>query len=540
MIPRSVTLLWLLILLPWARGEAQCSDLAALAEAAAPAFESLEGCERDFKPDHEAVLTGTLERALRSKDKVKVEAVAGLWQRIHGAYLGQKGFKSDSVLAALARSVRSPSVQAALGALQPAFRVAPTGESLADSVSYLLHVAERLRPVSQPPGGNDDKLAPLGRKVDEIEKQLQRLPDRDFWWISSLGTAGLALLLAGAALWRSRRSNSVPPGEPLPPPPGEVAGLSKKVLELEEKLTPSGLTKMLSGILQESENSRFPALVALHQGLENLRTACSAEIGDLVRRLPAIESFGERLTVLEQARPSAAPSAPPIPAVPAANPLAIVQEAELTILRAVLTQVTGGSPSPWPPLLDELAQLPAQLEAFPELQAASQAAVAPVRGQIDLGARLRVAQKLVDGSAQRLEPAKELLRLRDTIQALAPLRPPRSAPEWSPEAFVEGGFRDFADLFHQTLQRERFEGRGQRLAGAAETVRKTLAAAGLEILEIELGRDLFDPARHVGRGTSRLANLQDGAISGVVRNGFRRVPDGAVMQLPEVIVNRNS
>lgn len=540
MIRRFVTLLWLLILLPWARGEAQCSDLAVLVETAAPAFESLEGCERDFKPDHEAVLTGALVGALRDKDRVKVEAVAELWQRIHRAYRGQKGFKSDSVLAALARSVRSPSVQAALGALQPAFRVAPTGESLADTVNYLLHVAERLRPVSQPPSGNDDKLAPLGQKVDEIEAQVQRLQSRDFWWIASLGAAGLALLLAGAALWRGRRSKSVPAGMPVPPPPGELEGLSKKVLELEEKLTPRGLARALGTLLVDSDDPRYPALLTLHRGLEAVRAERSDQHERLDRRLQAIESFGERLTVLEHAMPSVAPSLPLIPAVPAANPLAIVQEAELTILRAALTQVTGGSPSPWPPLLDELAQLPAQLEAFPELQAAGQAAVAPVRGQIDLGARLRVAQKLVDGSAQRLEPAKELLRLRDTIQALAPLRPPRSAPEWRPEAFVESGFRDFADLFHQTWQRERFEGRGQRLAAAAETVRKTLAAAGLEIFEIELGRDLFDPARHVGRGTSTLANLQDGAIAGVVRNGFRRLSGGAVIQLPEVIVNRIS
>lgn len=544
MIRRSLALLLLLTLMPWARGEAQCTDLAKLAEPELTPFTSLYNCEKSFKPDHEAALTDALAAALKEEEGPRVEELAALWQQIFAVYAKEGGYKSSTVQEALARSLRSDPVRKAIGEPPTSFVVAPAGESMADSVSYLLQVAQRLRAATVA-----TEIGFLGERAKALEakisKQEEKTPSEvSSWQFASLAMAGLALVLAGLALWLCRRYRKTVSTTPLVPPTGELQALSVAVRELERKAGGKTVVEHLNGVLGDPLGTRLPAIARVRQSLESERAERSTALQRLGDRLTTVEQFGVRLAAVEERlpkpldstlKPTVVETAPPVPT----NPLEVVHEAELEILRAALAQVTGG-PSPWPTLLDDLAQLPAQLERYPELHGASQEAVAPVRGQIDLAARLRVAQKLVARSAQKLEPAKELLRLRDTIQALSPLRPPRSAPEWRPEPFVEGGFRDFADLFHQTLQRERFEGRGQRLAAAAETVSKTLAAAGIEVIEIELGRDLFDPSRHVGRGTSTLPNLQDGAITGVVRNGFRRLEGRAVFQLPEVIVNRIS
>lgn len=545
MIRRSLILLLLSILLPWARGEAQCKDLAKkLAEPEVPVFASLEGCGKQFAAEHEALLTNALTRALQEKNWEKVERLAALWQQIHSTYLPQRDFQSNTVPAAFARSLKSDPIRKALGGLQPAFVVNPAGESMADSVNYLLYVAQRLRDAVSPAVSStqpSNEIAGVQTALTKIEAAVSHLERQRFWSIAALVASGLALLLAGAAVWRARPNKPVTTSVPMSPPRGELEVLSDRVSKVEEGLTPKALAQTLSGLLQYSQDPRFPALATLHQDLETERAARSAALGSLAERLNTVERAGGRREAVEIQIPATPPPFSPThsPPPPRTNPLEVVEAAELEILRAALGQVTGSS-SPWPELLDDLAQLPAQLERYPDLQGASQEAVAPVRSYIDLAARLRLAQKLAAGSAPRLEPAKELLRLRETIQILVSLRPPRTTPEWRHDTFVEGGFREFADLFFQTLQRERFEGRDLPLAVAAKTVRKTLVAAGLEVVEIELGRDLFDPARHIGRGTSTLTNLQDGAITGVVRNGFRRLEGRTVIQLPEVIVNRIS
>lgn len=260
----------------------------------------------------------------------------------------------------------------------------------------------------------------------------------------------------------------------------------------------------------------------------------------LQRRIENVERHLHELAELRAPRPNdlAADASPDL-------------ELELAVLRASWERTVKELPllaalgeDAGKALREELLRdLPRAIEVDEELRSACASVLAPVRELENLIRKVSVAQRLVEGTLPPLDqPARQLQRIREGATLLTMLHSSSSfadrlnfrLEQWAGERFLT-----FADLFLQKRQQALLQG-GLPQAGLEEGYRivlRVLAGADLEPVEIVLGRTLFDSSQHVGRSTACQSGLRDGAIVGVVRNGFRQ-RGGRVVRQPEVVVNR--
>lgn len=228
-------------------------------------------------------------------------------------------------------------------------------------------------------------------------------------------------------------------------------------------------------------------------------------------------------------------------------------------------------------LIDRLLGLPKALTEAPELQRSASGVLAPLREYFSRLHRLSMSADLVrEGGLQPAErdadPASrvaaaesgllrlveqprptrspaaldaktrerfeaEVLRIRDGLQLLTLLQTTDLADRirsFNLKSWIRGDFVRFAD----ELIRARQRGPAPGLEVAWEIIREALAHAGLQPVEIELGKTRFDSKVHIGRSDAHERDAQDGVIVGVVRNGFRDVLSEKYFQRPEVVVNR--
>lgn len=122
--------------------------------------------------------------------------------------------------------------------------------------------------------------------------------------------------------------------------------------------------------------------------------------------------------------------------------------------------------------------------------------------------------------------------LRFSDQAREALR--LDVPNWAADHFPR-----LADAFYREYQMAKRRGDAASLEEARTLVDKVLASMGLRVLEIAVGRTLFDDRFHMARSTLSDLSMPDGSIASVIRNGMEKFDGGWVLQRQaEVIVNR--
>jgi hypothetical protein len=154
-------------------------------------------------------------------------------------------------------------------------------------------------------------------------------------------------------------------------------------------------------------------------------------------------------------------------------------------------------------------------------------------GKLVSDARAGESQGAVkEGQVQRAREGLQLLTLLQASDLATRLR------QFTFRNWLKEDFRRFAEVFFQTLARQSQSG-NESLEQARLLIEESLAFVGFKPMEIRLGRTSFDSSRHVGRGTDRLPDKDDGVIIGIVRYGFEDL-QGNVLQPAEVVVNRRS
>jgi molecular chaperone GrpE (heat shock protein) len=87
------------------------------------------------------------------------------------------------------------------------------------------------------------------------------------------------------------------------------------------------------------------------------------------------------------------------------------------------------------------------------------------------------------------------------------------------------------------IQKRQLDKDEDQLNEALEIIKKVLNIANIDIIEIVLGKTIFDSKIHIARTTTNTPNYPNNTISSVIRNGFRLI-NGNIIQQPEVIVNK--
>jgi len=106
------------------------------------------------------------------------------------------------------------------------------------------------------------------------------------------------------------------------------------------------------------------------------------------------------------------------------------------------------------------------------------------------------------------------------------------------QTWLANHFPRLADEFYREYQSAKHQNRADAFEAPKQQVDDILGnSLNLKVVDISLGRTVFDTRFHVARSTTKVAGMLDGTIASVIKNGFMR-SDGAVTQQAEVIVNR--
>lgn len=181
--------------------------------------------------------------------------------------------------------------------------------------------------------------------------------------------------------------------------------------------------------------------------------------------------------------------------------------------------------------------LPQGLVGSPDLEKIASEGLVAIREMWQQIEKLRRVEEVL---ASEAHSAIDIFRLRETFSVLGNLSKTVRGYElshFSLETWIRKVFREVADQILRRHQQLALGG-DDRLLPAVQAVKKILGAADLEVVEIVLGRTLFDPGLHSARTTERNDRFPDGVILAVVANSFRDRRTGKASGPAEVIVNR--
>jgi len=108
---------------------------------------------------------------------------------------------------------------------------------------------------------------------------------------------------------------------------------------------------------------------------------------------------------------------------------------------------------------------------------------------------------------------------------------------FKPEMWIRNHFLNFVNEFMVEYGKEQSEKNKSQLEASFKIIQKVLSIAKISIIEIDLGKTLFDSDIHFLKETSERPDYPDNTIIDIYRHGFQSV-NGRVIQKPEVIVNK--
>lgn len=197
--------------------------------------------------------------------------------------------------------------------------------------------------------------------------------------------------------------------------------------------------------------------------------------------------------------------------------------------------------------VDLLRRLPEELEAQPELQHGLRSASRSLYEDYTRLTILSGFSRLNDtlpssGGSDELREIKkyqnhlsQIRNIQDLLALIETTDVGREMEKFTFKRWVREEFLGFADSFFKIWA---VPENASRLRNARAIGLKTLHYAGVEPIEIELGRTQFDSKIQVARSDSCEPDKPDGAIVGIVRSGFRDLEKDRILQRPEVVVNR--
>jgi hypothetical protein len=273
------------------------------------------------------------------------------------------------------------------------------------------------------------------------------------------------------------------------------------------------------------------------------------EVADMRRRLEGLE---ERLTSLSDGISNTLHSSP-LPAQPSLDGLNAAVEAERRLLDTTwmdlyddgdmgrLMSLAVSDSHAHQDLILTVQHLTDNLKGVERLGPAATETATPLLRYQDARNRFRQISQLRSAPPGIHEETflDELKKANLYLGVLRFSEPARDILRLDINGWLLDHFPSFADTFYREYQVLQRRGRVTQIEGVRELVDKVLSAAGLRVIEITLGRTLFDDRCHIARSTSSDMSIPDGTIAGVIRNGFEKSDGGWTLhRQAEVIVNR--
>ena len=336
--------------------------------------------------------------------------------------------------------------------------------------------------------------------------------------------------------------------------------MAKSPNDLARAVIQNGLIEVLHGPDQELR----AVLASVMRGA--LADVLTREQGNALLAAPPIQDLYQRLARLEQQADSTPFPATPPPGDAAAPPAGVLDqdrlaaavlrlsaETERQVLQKTWLALVQGDPGfnkrffmamnprtdPHQAGMETVLALADGLKDRERLGALAAKTVEPVRRLMENIQKIKEYTDIKNASLdevsrERLEDLREaniyLGLLRCSEAARDPLR--LDFQDW-----LTDNFPRFADAFYREYQLAVRQGAAVGLDVSRKQVERLLESVGLRVVEITLGRTVFDNRLHMARSTAKDPSMPDGTIAGVIRNGFERV-EGGLTQQAEVIVNR--